>query len=148
MDQKQSWPNWPSCLSRYVFKQNCHNVLRGRTEPTSSFSLPILFLDLSIQQRTGEWLTWHLSTHFSPLPSCSGRTAGLGQGCFNPYVTSFIIDQIIFQKDQTNHPKWVKIHKTMIMFFSFIYSETIKKKTIKVVSTFYWCFIAKNLTLK
>ena len=104
---------------KWVFKQICHNVLRGRTEPTSSFSLPILFLDLSIQQRTGEWLTWHLSTHFSPLPSCSGRTAGLGRGCFDPYVTSFIIDQIIFQKDQTNHPKWVKIHKTMIMVFSF-----------------------------
>ena len=82
----------------YVFKQNCHNVLRGRTEPTSSFSLPILFLDLSIQQRTGEWLTWHLSTHFSPLPSCSGRTAGWAEAVSILMLLASLLIRLFFKR--------------------------------------------------
>ena len=66
--------------------------------------------------RMADLASFHSLQPFTILLGLDGR---LGRGCFDPYVTSFIIDQIIFQKDQTNHPKWVKIHKTMIMVFSF-----------------------------
>ena len=83
---------------KWVFKQICHNVLRGRTEPTSSFSLPILFLDLSIQQRTGEWLTWHLSTHFSSLPSCSGRTACWAEAVLILILLASLLIRLFFKR--------------------------------------------------